>query len=112
MEPLILHYIDAIRKTSPGGDSDIQIHPQGHTDCVYSVHFDGKGLLASGSWDNSIQLWDVSTGNCLKTLKGHISRVNIVNFDGKGLLASGSRDNSIRLWEASSGNCLKTLSKD
>ncbi len=28
MEPLILHYIDAIRKTSAGGDSDIQIHPK------------------------------------------------------------------------------------
>ncbi len=72
---------------------------EGHASCVLSVHFDGRGLLASGSWDKSIRLWEVTTGNCLKTLEGHTDRVISVHFDGRGLLASGSWDKSIRLWE-------------
>jgi len=72
---------------------------EGHISHVSSVDFDGKGLLASGSWDKTIRLWEVSTGNCLKTLEGHTCTVMSVNFDGKGLLASGSDDKLIRLWE-------------
>ena len=71
----------------------------GHTDAIRSVDFDGKGLLASGSDDKTIRLWEVSTGNCLKTLVGHTNYVMSVYFDGKGLLASGSGDRTIRLWE-------------
>lgn len=57
-----------------------------------------------------ISLWDVNTGQCIKTLLGHTTRVWSVNFspDGK-IIASGSEDQSIRLWEVSTGRCIKTL---
>ncbi|MEH2135702.1 nSTAND1 domain-containing NTPase, partial [Nostoc sp.] len=47
---------------------------EGHSSGVYSVVFspDGK-TLASGSYDNTIKLWDVSTGKAIKTLTGHSS---------------------------------------
>jgi len=67
----------------------------GHTSYITSVRFDGEGLLASGSWDYSIRLWEVSSENCLKTLEGHSDSVWSVNFDEKGLLASGSDVKSI-----------------
>ena len=43
---------------------------QEHTDVVSSVAFspDGK-LLATGSWDNTAKLWDLSSGQCINTLK-------------------------------------------
>ena len=67
---------------------------------VISVSFspDGKTLV-SGSDDNTIKLWDVETGQEIRTLKGHDNYVRSVNFspDGKTLV-SGSADRTIKLW--------------
>jgi len=70
---------------------------RGHVDWVNSVSLDMEGLLASGSDDNSIKLWNTKTGGYLMTLTGHGGSVNSVSFDREGLLASGSDDNSIKL---------------
>ncbi len=71
-----------------------------------SVSFspDGK-TLASGSWNETIKLWDLATGKRLRTLSGHQSFVNSVSFspDGK-TLASGSADKTIKLWGSSNWN--------
>ncbi|MCP4372529.1 MAG: hypothetical protein GY797_31150, partial [Deltaproteobacteria bacterium] len=67
---------------------------------VRSVAFspDGK-FLASGSYDNTVRLWEVSTGEQLRELTGHSDSVWSVAFspDGK-FLASGSDDKTVRLW--------------
>ena len=43
-----------------------------HTDRVWSVAFSPDGsMLASGSDDDTIRLWDVATGTHLRTLRGH-----------------------------------------
>ena len=70
---------------------------------------DGK-YLASASWDNTVKLWEVGTGNCIKTLSGHEDNVTSAVFspDGK-YLANGSDDKTIKLWEVESGKCIKTL---
>jgi WD40 repeat protein len=42
----------------------------GHTSWVRSVAWSPDGrILASGSQDETIKLWDVKTGECLKTLR-------------------------------------------
>lgn len=66
-----------------------------------SVTFSPDGsLLASGSSDNTIKLWDVKSRTNITTLKGHTSGVNSVAFSPDGsLLASGSSDDTILLWD-------------
>ncbi|MHC5749688.1 MAG: WD40 domain-containing protein [Nostoc sp.] len=84
---------------------------EGHSSRVNSVGFspDGK-TLASGSDDNTIKLWDISTGKAIKTLTGHSSKVYSIGFspDGK-TLASSSGDKTIKLWDVSTGKAIKTL---
>ena len=84
----------------------------GHKDCIYSVAWspDGK-LLASGSYDKMVKLWDVATGREVKNLQDHIDAVFAVAFspDGK-YLASGSQDRSVKIWNVASGERLYTLS--
>jgi WD40 repeat protein/DNA-binding Xre family transcriptional regulator len=67
-------------------------------------------ILASGSDDTTVKLWDVSTGECFQTLWGHSSWVNSVTFSPDGrILASGSRDQTVKLWDWHTGECLHTL---
>ncbi len=84
---------------------------EGYYSAVNCVAFspDGK-VLASGSDDQTIKLWDVQTGRTLQTLMGHSGNVFSVAFspDGK-VLASGSGDRTIKLWDVQTGGALQTL---
>ena len=85
----------------------------GHAKKVLGVSFspDGK-MLASASDDNTVKLWDPSTGKEIKTLSGHTDWVRGVSFspDSK-MLASAGGDNTVKLWDISTGKEIKTLSR-
>ncbi|KAA8641512.1 uncharacterized protein ATNIH1004_011648 [Aspergillus tanneri] len=84
---------------------------EGHSGSVWSVTFSPDSqLLASGSGDGTIKLWDPSTGELCQTLKGHSALVQSVTFSPDGqLLASGSGDGTIKLWDPSTGKLCQTL---
>lgn len=82
-----------------------------HTNYVIDVAISRDGrILASCSYDKTIKLWHLSSGNLLGTLVAHSGWVTCVAIspDGK-ILASGSLDNTIKLWDIGSGNLQKTL---
>ena len=61
-------------------------------------------LLASGSDDKTVRLWDPVVGALRNTLEGPINSVKAVAFSGDGrLVASGSDDNTVRLWDLATG---------
>lgn len=77
----------------------------GHTDRVVTADFspDGK-TLATGSADQTIRLWDVTTGQELHQLQGHTRVVWSLDFspDGQQLVSAGF-DNTVRLWDVATG---------
>ncbi|KAK4536925.1 hypothetical protein CDCA_CDCA10G2950 [Cyanidium caldarium] len=75
---------------------------RGHGWDVRSVHWHpSKPLLASGSKDSLVKIWDPKTGKCLTTLHGHKSAVVKVRWNplNGNYLLSGSRDQSIKLFD-------------
>lgn len=71
---------------------------------------DGR-LLASGSDDRTICIWNPSDGTLVRKLEGHSDTVFSVAWsrDGK-LLASSSDDEKVILWEATDGTRIRALS--
>ena len=67
-------------------------------------------LLASGSRDKTIRLWDPHTGQHKATFIGHQDAVYSVAFSPNGQkLASGGEDETIRLWDVITGDLLLTF---
>ena len=73
---------------------------------ITSLSFSPDGTtLASGFSDNTIRLWDVTTGEIIKTLHGHTSVVLSVAFSPDGnLLASGGYEDTVYLWDPDTGD--------
>ncbi len=73
---------------------------EGHSDKIYSVTFSADSkILASGSGDHSIKLWDVQKQCEIQTLKGHSDIVASVAFSPDlRNFASGSHDKTIKFW--------------
>lgn len=86
----------------------------GHTSCVIALkHIPNGNLLASGSADYSIKIWDLEKGEVTKTFTGHMNDVLCFAASSNGItLVSGSADRTIKLWSLGkkySSACLKTL---
>ena len=70
----------------------------------------GGKILASGSDNGRIQLWEAGTMRKLFTLKGHTDYVKALNFSPDGeMLASSGAEGKILLWQANTGKRLGTL---
>ena len=70
------------------------------------------GRLASGSFDQTVRIWDVSAKaepREIAVLHGHTDTVSSVLFRGSGRLLSSSLDGTIRLWDAASGEQLAVV---
>jgi len=97
---------------SAGTDTTIRVwepavsrHPEktwtGHhlarISCLASSSPSG-GCVFSGSWDNSIGMWNSKTGNCVGTLSGHYAEVTALLWADDRLFSS-SNDQQVIVWD-------------
>ncbi|KAL3233461.1 hypothetical protein RNJ44_03501 [Nakaseomyces bracarensis] len=64
--------------------------------------------LLSCALDNTIKLWEVRTGRCIRTQFGHVEGVWDIAADNFRII-SGSHDGSIKIWDLQSGKCMHTF---
>ena len=83
---------------------------QAHTYTVMALAFSpDERMLATGSWDGAVKLWDLEQGTLLWT-GWHSDSVDYVTFALAGrVVASGGNDAVIQLWDATSGTHRQTL---
>ncbi|KAF7976476.1 hypothetical protein HWV62_6745 [Athelia sp. TMB] len=84
---------------------------EGHRGSVRSVAISTDStLIASGSKDTTIIVWDFIGGEPLRALKGHSKSVESVAFSPDGTqIVSGSKDRSLILWSTKRGSHVSTL---
>jgi F-box/WD-40 domain protein MET30 len=81
---------------------------KGHRNGVMCLQFQDN-ILATGSYDATIKIWDLDTGKELRTLEGHTSGVRCLQFYNCQLI-SGAMDKTIRIWNWKTGQCVRVLS--
>ena len=83
----------------------------GHSRWVTAVALSPDAqTIASGGLDDSIKLWNRSTGALLQTLTGHHKPINCLSISPDAqTLVSGSDDDTIRLWHLADGKPLRLL---
>ena len=78
----------------------------GHNKSVTAVQYSPDGtLVASGSHDKTIKIWDaINKGPAKLTLTGHTGVVSSIAFSPNGKrIASASRDHTINIWDPIAG---------
>jgi len=84
----------------------------GHANSVRSLAFSSDGrLLASGSNDHTVKLWDVQTGGIIKTFSGHTNDwfLSVSISADCTRIASGSDKGTAYLWDIQRGECLHSI---
>ncbi len=95
--------------------ADVLLSFKGHTDTVESVAISPDGtLVATASFDRNVRLFDLATGNLVRTYGGeqlgHKGQVLAVTFSAKGdQIATGAADNTARIWDVPVNFPVKTF---
>lgn len=84
---------------------------EAHQDLVSSVVLSAdQTKVITGSWDNTIRVWNAQTSELEQTLVGHESLVNSIAISDDGTtLVSASDDTTLKVWNLQTGELIQTL---
>ena len=61
------------------------------------------------SFDKTIKIWDLNSGECIKTLTGHNRGIMCIKHYIGDILVSISHDETIKIWNLTTGECTNTI---
>ncbi|KAJ7342588.1 quinon protein alcohol dehydrogenase-like superfamily [Mycena albidolilacea] len=84
----------------------------GHTDAImWAETSPGDKVVATSSWDRTVRIWSMESGESLRVLKGAANQSWAGAFSPDGeLIAAGSGDRKVRIWGVDTGELLYTFS--
>ena len=106
-----------------------KLHLEGHDHAVRALAARGR-MLVSGSYDCTVRIWDIITGECKWVLVGHTQKgestnhmnsrstspmfcnyvvYSVVLDPTRNQACSGSMDSTVRVWNLQTGQCQHTL---
>jgi guanine nucleotide-binding protein subunit beta-2-like 1 protein len=102
-----------LSKKSGSKYGEVKTTLTGHSHFVADVVMSSDGQHAlSGSWDNTMRLWDLKEGKSTRIFKGHDKDVLSVAFSADNRqIVSGSRDKKIKLWNTLA-DCKYTITEN
>jgi WD40 repeat protein len=65
--------------------------------------------LISCSWDNSVKVWDIQTGVCIKTYTGFSKDLQCLEILNASKFVCGYENSNIIVWNLEKGECLRTV---
>lgn len=82
----------------------------GHDQDIYSLDFARNGrLIASGSGDRTVRLWDIETNQQVLQLLIDDGVTTVAISPDNRYVAAGSLDKSVRVWDTSTGFLVERL---
>jgi len=89
------------------------INLSGHRDKITSLACAPSGeILASGSFDKTVKIWETKDDRLLHTLEGHSNHVHGLSFSSNGkFLATKSCDNTVRIWKCDTWGLVSVIAE-
>ena len=84
---------------------------KGHTNTVRSLCEMNNGNLISGSYDQTIKIWNINEEKCLKTIEPKSDFVFALVLLDDMKLACGFENNTIQIWNLNNYSCIQTLTE-
>jgi len=90
-------------------NSELLLTVHGHTGPITALSFSQDGsLLASGSRDSEIVVWDIAAECGLFRLQGHSNSISCLALVSSSKLVSGSKDGLLKVWDLKTQHCMET----
>ncbi|KAF5352428.1 hypothetical protein D9756_005922 [Leucocoprinus leucothites] len=104
-------YTPGSKNSSARGELKLLGTCKGHKRGVWTVKFSPTDrLVATGSGDKTVKLWNLDDFSCIKTFEGHTNSVLRVDFLTMGLqLVTSASDGLVKVWNVQDEECITTL---
>jgi U3 small nucleolar RNA-associated protein 13 len=106
-----IEYFPARGSKSARGELRVLGTCKGHKRGVWTVRFSrAERILATGSGDKTVKLWNLQDFSCVKTFEGHTNSVLRVDFLNAGMqMVSAASDGLVKLWNVRDEECVATM---